>query len=393
MASTVWWSTLYLGNLAPMDTTEGSSSYTIENSAPILQTFGAEGDPLAAHIVDVRSYSADRNTQISSDNADTKDTVTYDLGAGGVTAQVDAIMLVHGTAEFYDGTTFESDFGVFQATNGDTFLLAFDSQSELASAGIQSITITSVVNSNYSAINQTTKDDNSFVCFAPGTRIDTPFGPRRADRLRVGELVHTLDHGPQLIRWIGKRRLRFAGPHPAQPVVIAAGAMGTNLPQRDLLLSPNHRVLVATRPTHALHDPLGALAPAKALTRQHGVRIARGRHAITYYSLLLPMHAVIIAEGVAVESLYPGPEAWDRLSGRDRSAWLALAARARVTGVPPARLLLSTAEARAGLEAGAMALPACAPVASAPVAAHPIARARPLWRRRDGPAPLLVVAG
>lgn len=362
MASTVWWSTLYLGNLAEMDTVDGSSSYTIENAAPILQTFGGDGDPLAKQIVDVQSYSSDTNTQITTDNNFTNDTVTYDLGSGPVTVKVDAIVLVHGTVTFYDGSTYEANFGTFQTVNGDTFMMVLDSQPQLASAGISSVTFDSVVDSNYGNIEQTTKDDHDFVCFGPGTLIGTPFGPKRADKLRVGDLVTTLDDGPQPIRWIGKRRLRFDTPHPAQPVRIRAGAFGAGLPKRDMLLSPNHRVLVKTSPAHALHDPLGALAPVKALTREKGIRYAAGRRAITYFSFLLPAHAVMIADGIAVESLYPGTATWAGLNGAERSDWLRLAAEARVTGTPPARLLLSTSEARAGIEMGAMILPDAPPV-------------------------------
>lgn len=361
MADGIIWSTLYLGNLPEMDTDEFSN--TVEDASPLLTTFGGgAGNALAQNIVDVTS-NAGADTTITSDNSFTTDTLSYDLGSGTVTAQVDAVIALSGTVTFKDGSTFTSTFGVFQTDTGDVFMMVLDSQPELASQWISSVTFTSVVNSDYSGIEQSTKDDWDFICFGPGTLIATPFGPRRADRLRPGDLVTTLDDGPQPIRWIGKRRLRFSGPSPAQPVRIARDALGPGLPRRDTLLSPNHRVLLRTSSTHLLHDPLGALAPAKALTRQRGIRPKSGCRAITYFSFLLPMHAVLIANGIAVESLYPGPEAWAVLSGPERSAWLRLAGRDRVTGVPPARLLLSAAEARAGLEAGAMALPDTPPVA------------------------------
>lgn len=361
MASTVWWSTLYLGNLPAMDTIDGSLSYEIETAAPLLQTFGGDGAPLAKQIVDVQSYSADTNTQISTDNNLTNDTVTYNLGSGAVTVKVDAVVAVHGTVTFYDGSTYTATFGTFQTVNGDTFMLVLDSQPELASAGISSVTFDSVVSSNYANIEQTTKDDHDFVCFGPGSRIATPFGPRRADKLKVGDLVTTLDDGPQPIRWIGKRRLTFETPHPAQPVRIGQNAFGGGLPKRDVMLSPNHRVLVDTRPTHALHDPLGALAPVKALTRSKGIRFAAGRRAITYFSFLLPLHAVLVVEGIGAESLFPGPRVWAQLTGPERSDWLRLAGQARVTGIPPARLMLSAGEARNGLDVGGLTLPAAAP--------------------------------
>ena len=380
MANGVVWSTIHIGTFADMDTHEGTAA--METPSALLGTYGAgPGNAMANHIVDVIS-NAGFDTSVSTNNTATHDNIQYNLGDGLLTAKIDSVALLHTIVTFYDGTTFESDVGVIQDTNGNVFMLLHDSQPELASVGIDTIQFTSVVTTHFTGVEQTTKDDFNFVCFGPGTRIGTPFGPRRADHLRVGDLVTTLDDGPQPIRWIGKRRLRFSAPHPSQPVQIAAGALGPGLPRRAPLLSPNHRVLIATRPTHALHDPLGALAPAKALTRQRGIRPRLGSRAITYFTLLLPLHAVILAEGIAVESLYPGPEVFARLSGPERSDWMRLAAEARVTGVPPARLLLSTAEARAGLEAGAMALPATAPRAQAWTARH--RRARPLPRHLAG---------
>ena len=262
-----------------------------------------------------------------------------------------------GKVTFRDGSALETKLGVFQDDTGNAFLMVLDDQPELAAQGIDSITFTRVLNSNYSGLKQFNKDDHRFVCFGPGTLIDTPLGPRRADRLAVGDLVTTLDDGPQPIRWIGKRRMRFGGADTAPPVVVRKAALGPGLPRRDLVLSPDHRLLAMTAPGHILHQPDGVLAPARAFLRQPGIRARRGTRLLTYFSLLLPRHAVILAEGVAIESLYPGPEAFARLDGAGRAAWLRLAAGGRMTGQMPARLLMTIAEARAGLALGQIALP------------------------------------
>lgn len=358
MADNVVWSTLFLGNFADLDPNESTAG--MDNPSPLLTTFGGgAGNALATNIVDVHTYTGFADDTVDTNNGFTTDYMQYNLGAGTQTVALDSVIVLAGTVTFYDGSTYTSNFGVMQDDTGNVFMLVLDSQPELASQGVDSVTFTSVVQNDFGAITQSTKDNHDFVCFGPGTLIATPLGEKRADKLRVGDYVTTLDDGPQPIRWIGKRRMLFDpdAEDPARPVLIPMGAMGHGLPHRDTLVSPNHRVLVATRPTHALHDPLGALAPAKALTRQGKIRVAAGRSAITYFTLLLPEHAVIFANGVAMESLYPGPAAFATLTGPQRSAWLRLAADARVTGTPPARLLLSTAEARAGLDAGAMGLP------------------------------------
>lgn len=361
MANNVTWSTLYLGNFADMDTNEASAS--VEDASALLTTFGAgPGNALSNNITDVQSWGGS-NDSVETDNAGTPDYVAYDIGDGPETGQIDSVVVLAGTVTFHDGTTFSNDFGVFQDTNGNIFMMVLDSSPELASQGIDTVTFTSVVTSDFSGVNQFNKDDLDFVCLTAGCLVETPTGPVRTDRLRRGDVVNTLDRGPQPIVWIGKRRLRFdTRPGPGQPIRIAQNTLGPGLPHRDTLLSPHHRLLAQTSPGYALHDPLGALAPAKALTRHTGIRALRGRREITYFSLLLPRHEIIIANGIAVESLYPGPEVFAALSAPERSEWMRLAARdGRVTGTPPARLMLTVAEARAALDAKLLKLPAQAP--------------------------------
>lgn len=149
-----------------------------------------------------------------------------------------------------------------------------------------------------------------FVCFASGTHILTERGERPVESLRVGTRIVTADRGAQPLRWIGRRRLKFpAGPDPQKPMLLPAGCLGHGLPRRDLILSPQHRVLLAgpevARQTG--HDEV--LAIAKALTALPGVRAMNGRREVTYHSLLFDRHEVIRAEGARVESFYPGPYA------------------------------------------------------------------------------------
>ncbi len=72
-------------------------------------------------------------------------------------------------------------------------------------------------------------------CFCPGTRIRTPAGETPVESLSIGDLVQTRDHGPQPIKWIGRRA--YANPFLAAnravwPVRIEEGALGEGLPAR-----------------------------------------------------------------------------------------------------------------------------------------------------------------
>ncbi|MEZ5716615.1 MAG: Hint domain-containing protein [Paracoccaceae bacterium] len=74
------------------------------------------------------------------------------------------------------------------------------------------------------------------ICFARGTLIETPAGPQAIETLKAGDLVNTLDAGPQTIRWIGGHSSAAIGPN--APIRIKAGTLGN---VRDLWVSQNHR--------------------------------------------------------------------------------------------------------------------------------------------------------
>ena len=149
---------------------------------------------------------------------------------------------------------------------------------------------------------QLTFENTGVVCFAAGTLIATPNGEARVEDLRHGDLVLTLDHGAQPIVWTGATARRWsAAPHPDKPVLFKAGSLGQGMPARDLILSPQHRVLLA-----GPDDPEGVLAPAKGLLGLPGVRRMSGCRSVTYHHILLDRHQVLISDGAPTESLYPG---------------------------------------------------------------------------------------
>jgi hypothetical protein len=82
-------------------------------------------------------------------------------------------------------------------------------------------------------------------CFAARTRIATPDGEMAVQRLRVGDLVRTLEGRSAPIHWIGQRRVdcrRHPKPESVWPVRVTAHSFARGLPRRDLLLSPDHAV-------------------------------------------------------------------------------------------------------------------------------------------------------
>ncbi len=146
-----------------------------------------------------------------------------------------------------------------------------------------------------------------FPCFATGTRIATPFGPRDIETLRTGDLVMTLDDGPRAILWIGCRSLDLAPSGGGKrPFRIPAGASAPGVPARDLLLSPQHRLLVDAAGRLAAGSDGTHLAAVKALEGSGGITRADDVQSVTYHSVLLRRHSVILADGLPCETFYPG---------------------------------------------------------------------------------------
>lgn len=361
MANNVIWSAIFLGNAADMDTNESSTA--LENSSPIIRTFGSSSDRLASHVVEVDTDSSDSN--MSTNNVGTSDTVTYDIGSGPETHTLDTGALVSATVRFTDGTTTSENVVIYQDTAGNLFLVAQDGQTVLASKPIESITVSSVLATG-SSDSQFNYDTVQFVCFAPGTMILCPDGERPVEALGPGDPVVTADHGVQRLRWTGQRELTF-GPSPEtqKPILIRAGALGPGCPRDDLIVSPQHRILLGGAEVRRLTGDDQALGIAAALTGLPGVRRMFGRRQVTYHSLLFERHEIIFANGTPVESLYPGRYAMTLFDPRQRGEILKLFPRLLADPVdgfgPKARPLLRRREVVEMVRLGGVRSPALVP--------------------------------
>lgn len=158
-------------------------------------------------------------------------------------------------------------------------------------------------------------------CFTPGTKIATPKGERNVEDLRMGDRVITRDNGIQEIRWIGKRQLSGQelrkAPH-LNPVLIQAGALGNGLPERDMMVSPNHRVLVANDKTTLYFEEREVLVAAKHLTGLDGVDVVDICH-VEYIHFMFDSHEVVLSDGAWTESFQPGQQSMDGLGNAQRN--------------------------------------------------------------------------
>lgn len=189
-------------------------------------------------------------------------------------------------------------------------------------------------------------------CFAPETLIDTPDGPRPVEDLRRGDLVTTLDDGAQQVAWVRSAEVELDAEHLSRlPVRIAAGALGQDVPRRDLVVSPQHRILVGGRIlSDAFREEM--LVPAKALTKLRGIRHMRGRTRITWVHFALERHGIIRAEGLPAETLLLAPMVLAGLRPSEREALGAQfgPGEGGALNGPPARPLIGAEAARRRIE-------------------------------------------
>lgn len=177
------------------------------------------------------------------------------------------------------------------------------------------------------------------VCFAAGTTIDTPRGPRPVEALRAGDLVTTLDAGPQALLWSGRSTVSATGR--LTPVVFEPGAIGNT---RRLIVSPQHCIHVSGAETELLSGEREVLVRAAHLVGMPGIHRIFDPPTVHYHHLLFARHHLVIAEGVPSESLFPGPHAMAALSPENRARVLHLIGDPACYG-PMARPVLSRAEA------------------------------------------------
>ncbi|CAM3196501.1 Hint domain-containing protein [Paracoccus aminovorans] len=177
---------------------------------------------------------------------------------------------------------------------------------------VQSTLDTVVVNTAYDPNGTLPLDAEDVTCFVAGTLIETKDGLVSVEDLKLGDLIATRDNGYQPIRWIGSVKLSpaaLATQPKLRPIRIKAGALGDNTPSSDLLVSPQHRVLVRSKVALKMFGALEVLVAAKQLLQIEGVDVAADMESVEYFHFLFDRHEVVHSNGAATESLYTGAQA------------------------------------------------------------------------------------
>ena len=163
-------------------------------------------------------------------------------------------------------------------------------------------------------------------CFTPGAMIDTRRGPVAVEELREGDRVLTRDNGFRTIRWIGSRTLdaaTLAAAPQLRPVCIRRDAFGPGMPARDMVVSPQHRMLLAGAGVELHAGETEVLVAARHL----GPRTLRPLPAlaeVTYLHLLFDGHEIVRADGAWTESFQPGRHVADAMEAAVREELLTI---------------------------------------------------------------------
>ena len=158
----------------------------------------------------------------------------------------------------------------------------------------------------------TYEEAQTIVCFVRGTLIKTIAGTRPIEDLRKDDVIITKDNGEQPIRWIGSRTLTKTELRAAPwlcPVRISAGSLAPDVPSSDLLVSPQHRVLIRSKIAQNMFGTMEVLVAAKQICAIEGIDVMDDMDEVEYFHMLFDQHEIVLSNDAETESLYTGPQA------------------------------------------------------------------------------------
>lgn len=255
-------------------------SYTLDATKPVISGVNVTSDNILTEAEDASGF-----------------TVTGNI-LGGPSMQIGDFVTVILTDKFGDfqtkvtgtisGPIVSAGSGLFSAS----FTANFDPGAvPLGSSGYKAI----IEYTNDAGVSsKATTDKFTAICFMAGTMIRTPVGEAAVETLKTGDLVVTTEGKVAPIAWLGRQTVSmvFSDPLRTTPIRIKANALGANVPSRDLMISPDHAVLLD-----------GVLVQAGALVNgQSIVREANVPQVFTYYHVELADHALILAENTPAET-------------------------------------------------------------------------------------------
>ena len=308
---------LYLNNSGSDYNTEMDGlTVTLTMKAPVIP---GEENTIWIGIADAGDAQYDSNLMIVADSVQTAVIANHDTVQARPNSSVDLDVLANDTGP-QGATLYITQINGQDVVAGDSVTLVSGTVVTLNPDGTLSFDTSNSLGEEtitYQISNENGTTDTAFVtvdvtCFARGTRIETPRGAVAVEDLRPGDLVLTRDRGAQPLRWVGSSRVdggTLASTPRLRPIRIRAGALGQHAPAQDLLVSPQHRILVRSKIAQRMFGAAEVLVAAKQLVLLDGIDVAEDLAEVEYFHLLFDRHEVVISNGAETESLYTGPQA------------------------------------------------------------------------------------
>ncbi len=273
---------------------DGGNDTIYGGDAPEVEIYGGAGD-------DVLYAGAGGDLVLGGDG---NDTIYGGAGADALFGGADRDVFINvGPNDVIDGNEEGDDYDTLDLTGAGPLRVEYDPDN--AENGTVYFLDS---DGNVTGTAAFTNIENVIPCFTPGVLVATPKGEVPVETLREGDKIITRDNGIQEIRWVGAKTLSWsdltANPH-LRPVLIRQGSLGNGLPERDMMVSPNHRMLVANDRTQLYFDEHEVLVAAKHLVGGRGIQSVEAIGA-TYIHFMFDRHEVVLADGAWTESFQPG---------------------------------------------------------------------------------------
>ncbi len=278
---------------------------TVENPGPsVTLGFGAN---LTANINN-ESWGIDNLTVSSANDLSYDDVISGGAGAdvidGGSGADTisggdDADRIFIGAGDVVDGgeggidndTLVVTDAGatiVYDVGNPENGTITFSDGSSATFTNIENVVVP---------------------CFTPGSLVATPTGPVPVEDIAVGDVVTTRDAGPQTVKWVGHKTLNAAAldnlPH-LRPILIQKDSIAPGVPDRDMVVSPQHRMLIENSATQLWLGEDQVLVKAKDMVLKPGINQITPEDGVTYIHIMCERHEILLVDNAWTESFQPG---------------------------------------------------------------------------------------
>ncbi|MEO1500401.1 MAG: Hint domain-containing protein [Pseudomonadota bacterium] len=151
--------------------------------------------------------------------------------------------------------------------------------------------------------------ENIIPCFTPGSMVATPVGLTAVENLKIGDWVETRDNGPQQVRWIGTKTLSAeeldCSTH-LKPILIRKDSIAPSIPDRDMYVSQQHRMLIENSATQLWLGQDEVLVKAKHMTHKRGIDQVEAADGVTYIHVMFDRHEILLVDNTWTESFQPG---------------------------------------------------------------------------------------